>query len=59
MCSCRVYAALASLFQDVSVRFLEERTARALQRCQQDAAEAGQANVTCLVVAGEGSGVSG
>lgn len=33
---CRMAAAVASLFQDVSVRFLEERTERALQRCAAD-----------------------
>uniref|UniRef100_A0A383WI28 Glycoprotease 1 n=1 Tax=Tetradesmus obliquus TaxID=3088 RepID=A0A383WI28_TETOB len=48
----RVYAAIACLFQDVCVRFLEERTDRALARCRQDEAEAGQPMVTCLVVAG-------
>lgn len=35
---CRMAAAVASLFQDISVRFLEERTDRALQRCAADAA---------------------
>lgn len=33
---CRMAAAVAALFQDVSVRFLEERTERALQRCAAD-----------------------
>jgi hypothetical protein len=32
----RMCAAVAALFQDVSVRFLEERTERALQRCAAD-----------------------
>jgi hypothetical protein len=32
----RMAAAVAALFQDVSVRFLEERTERALQRCAAD-----------------------
>jgi hypothetical protein len=36
LCMCRMAAAVASLFQDVSVRFLEERTERALQRCAAD-----------------------
>eukprot|EP00879_Flechtneria_rotunda_P025681 GHRR01027316.1.p1 GENE.GHRR01027316.1~~GHRR01027316.1.p1 ORF type:complete len:281 (+),score=68.95 GHRR01027316.1:280-1122(+) len=48
----RVNAAIASVFQEVSVRFLEERTERALLRCQQDAVEAGQPMPTCLVIAG-------
>jgi hypothetical protein len=39
-CCCRVYAAIACLFQDVCVRFLEERTDRALARCRQDEAGA-------------------
>jgi hypothetical protein len=48
LCSCRVYAAIASLFQDVCVRFLEERTDRALARCRQD--EAGE-SITLLIEA--------
>lgn len=35
-CPCRVHAAIAALFQNVCVRFLEERTDRALARCKQD-----------------------
>lgn len=48
----RMAAAVAALFQDVSVRFLEERTERALQRCAADSKEAGLSPISCIVVAG-------
>lgn len=49
----RVRPVIASVFQDVCVRFLQERTERALARCLEDAQQLGEPMVRSLVVAGE------
>jgi tRNA A37 threonylcarbamoyltransferase TsaD len=47
-----VRAAIAWQFQETCVRFLTERTRRALARCAADQQQLGMAPLTCLVVAG-------